>query len=150
MTKKLDLGSKPKKTRKKAAPKKKMGLGDAVEKVTKATGIKKAVDIFSQITGADCGCEERKEKLNNLFKRKKMKARCITKDEYYQLTTILEGIRKQIKPDVQRKIAKLYSGIFGTRYEVWCDSCPEIWKSKLADLQGVVDVYKKDLEAAQK
>lgn len=146
MTKKLELTDKPKRTRKKAEPKSKPGVGDMVEKVTKATGIKKAVEIFSLITGVDCGCEDRKEKLNELFRRKKLKARCITKDEYYQLTTILTGLKRQIRPQMQRKIAKLYSSIFSTRYEIWCDSCPEIWRSKLGDLQGVVDVYKAELE----
>ena len=41
------------------------GLGDTIEKITTATGIKKVVDTISNITGKDCGCNERKEKLNN-------------------------------------------------------------------------------------
>ena len=41
------------------------GLGDAIEKITTATGIKKAVDTVSKVTGRDCGCGRRKEKLNN-------------------------------------------------------------------------------------
>ena len=45
--------------------KKARGLGDTIENFTKATGIKKAVDAISNATGKDCGCEERKRKLNN-------------------------------------------------------------------------------------
>ena len=41
------------------------GLGDIIENVTTATGIKKVVDKVSEITGKDCGCKERKERLNN-------------------------------------------------------------------------------------
>jgi hypothetical protein len=41
------------------------GLGDTIEKITTATGIKKVVDKISEATGKDCGCEERKERLNN-------------------------------------------------------------------------------------
>ena len=41
------------------------GLGDTIEKITTATGIKKAVDTVSKVTGRDCGCGRRKEKLNN-------------------------------------------------------------------------------------
>lgn len=41
------------------------GLGDTIEKITTATGIKKVVDKISEATGKDCGCEERKAKLNN-------------------------------------------------------------------------------------
>jgi len=40
------------------------GLGDTIEKVTKFTGLKAAVE---SIFGEDCGCSERKEKLNKLF-----------------------------------------------------------------------------------
>jgi len=42
------------------------GFGDTVEKFTKATGIKKAVEIITEAVGIkDCGCNGRKEKLNN-------------------------------------------------------------------------------------
>ena len=41
------------------------GLGDTIEKITTATCIKKAVDTVSKVTGRECGCGRRKEKLNN-------------------------------------------------------------------------------------
>ena len=45
------------------------GLGDSIEKITKATGIKKVVE---KVTGEkDCGCNKRKEKLNKMFPYKK-------------------------------------------------------------------------------
>ena len=54
------------------------GLGDAIEKVTTVTGIKKVVDTVSKAVGKDCGCNKRKEALNNpnllvnkMFNRKK-------------------------------------------------------------------------------
>lgn len=37
------------------------GLGDSIEKVTKATGIKKATDWIFDKLGKDCGCSERKK-----------------------------------------------------------------------------------------
>tara|TARA_R110000796_G_scaffold8646_3_gene28179 strand:+ start:559 stop:714 length:156 start_codon:yes stop_codon:yes gene_type:complete len=43
------------------------GLGDTIEKITTATGIKKIVDTVSKATGNPCGCGERKEKLNKVF-----------------------------------------------------------------------------------
>ena len=43
------------------------GLGDSIEKITKATGIKKVVDTMSKVTGKDCGCSRRKKKLNQAF-----------------------------------------------------------------------------------
>jgi len=43
------------------------GLGDTIEKFTKATGIKKVVDKISEVTKKDCGCGKKKETLNRLF-----------------------------------------------------------------------------------
>tara|TARA_R100001015_G_C4598460_1_gene153548 strand:- start:800 stop:976 length:177 start_codon:yes stop_codon:yes gene_type:complete len=43
------------------------GLGDTIERVTTATGIKKAVDYISEKTGKDCGCDRRKDALNKRF-----------------------------------------------------------------------------------
>ena len=40
------------------------GLGDSIEKFTKATGIKKIVDT---VTKGDCGCNKRRDALNRAF-----------------------------------------------------------------------------------
>lgn len=41
----------------------KIGLGDIIDNITTATGIKYLVN---KVTGGNCGCDERKEKLNNI------------------------------------------------------------------------------------
>ena len=43
------------------------GLGDTIEKITKATGVKAVVEAVSKATGKDCGCQKRKEALNEKF-----------------------------------------------------------------------------------
>ena len=43
------------------------GLGDTIEKITKATGIKKVMDKVNKVTGKDCGCNKRKDTLNRFF-----------------------------------------------------------------------------------
>jgi len=43
------------------------GLGDSIEKFTKATGIKKVVDTVGKITKKPCNCGDRKDTLNRLF-----------------------------------------------------------------------------------
>ena len=58
------------KTTKTVKAKESKGLGDDIEKITKATGIKKVVDTFAELTGIDCGCDARKAKLNKLFPRR--------------------------------------------------------------------------------
>jgi len=47
--------------------KKSKGLGDTIEKITTATGIKKIVDVVSNAVKKDCGCKAKKETLNRLF-----------------------------------------------------------------------------------
>lgn len=43
--------------------KKSKGLGDTVDKITTATGLKKLVKAVSK----DCGCDRRRDKLNEMF-----------------------------------------------------------------------------------
>ena len=43
------------------------GLGDTIEKITKATGVKKVVDKVAKATGKDCGCNKRRDTLNRVF-----------------------------------------------------------------------------------
>ena len=66
-----------------------MGLGDVVETITEATGIKAVVDWFSDATGIDCGCEARKEKLNELFKTKRNKPQCWDESDYNSFKAFL-------------------------------------------------------------
>lgn len=43
------------------------GLGDTIEKITTATGIKAAVNKVSDVLNVPCGCQKRKEALNERF-----------------------------------------------------------------------------------
>ena len=51
------------------------GLGDSIEKFTKATGIKSFTQVLARngVFGKkkDCGCNKRKDKLNKAFPYKK-------------------------------------------------------------------------------
>lgn len=48
--------------------KKSKGLGDTIEKITTATGIKSVVEKVANAVGAeDCGCDKRKDTLNRVF-----------------------------------------------------------------------------------
>ena len=42
-----------------------MLLGDRIEQITTATGVKKVVDKVAKATNKDCGCAKRKAALNN-------------------------------------------------------------------------------------
>ena len=43
------------------------GLGDTIEKLTTATGIKKVVETVAKAAGKDCGCNKRRDTLNRVF-----------------------------------------------------------------------------------
>ena len=43
------------------------GLGDTIEKITTATGIKGMIGKLHKVTKKDCGCNKRKETLNKMF-----------------------------------------------------------------------------------
>lgn len=47
------------------------GLGDSIEKFTKATGIKSVVSKVSSAIGKDCGCNERRDTLNRIVPYRK-------------------------------------------------------------------------------
>ena len=49
------------------------GLGESIEKFTKATGIKSMVDRVSEGLNIPCGCEGRRDALNILFPYKNKK-----------------------------------------------------------------------------
>lgn len=42
-----------------------MLLGDRIEQITTATGIKTVVDKVAKVTKKECGCAKRKQALNN-------------------------------------------------------------------------------------
>ena len=53
------------------------GLGDTAEQVFEKTGIKKAVKFLA---GEDCGCDKRKDMLNQIFPYQK--PNCLTEEEF--------------------------------------------------------------------
>ena len=49
------------------------GLGDSIEKITRATGVKHMVDTISEGLNIPCGCQGRKDALNKIFPYKNNK-----------------------------------------------------------------------------
>lgn len=79
-----------------------VGLGDIVEKVTKATGIKKVVDMFTP-EGEDCGCDKRKKALNKTRLKNKT-ILCLNVDEYKYLDKLFKKpswTRSDIEPMIK-------------------------------------------------
>jgi hypothetical protein len=119
------------------------GLGDIIENITKATGIKKLVEWA--FGGIDCGCDARKEKLNKLFPRKR-KPECLLEDEYNYLKYIkLENFpaHHNLNSEMQRRILKISNRIFSKRQEfTTCSSCV---KTLVNQMKTVLKAYEKEL-----
>lgn len=94
-----------------------IGLGDVVEKVTKATGIKKMVETFTD--GKDCGCQKRKEKLNHINIKFPV-VRCFTEEQWHQWSIFR---KKENKNQVTRHeqiglIIPIYRQLFARQLKV--------------------------------
>jgi hypothetical protein len=120
-------------------PKKSRGLGDTIEKITTTTGIKKLVEIF--VDGKDCGCEQRKEKLNELFPYR-FKARCLTEYEYNRWKEFKAIRTLTISREQVNYVCELYASVFNRPIWFPCASCsPKPLISMIDKLDKVYDSY---------
>lgn len=110
------------------------GLGDTVESVLKATGIDKVAKF---ILGEDCGCDERKAKLNALFPYKK--PLCLTETEYEWLKAWIDTKTNQVTPSDQAQILVIYNRIFLQRNEP--SNCSSCLKDMVDQLKQVMLTY---------
>lgn len=130
-----------KSTKKKPSTKSK-GLGDTVEKITEATGIKKAVKMFTEATGVDCGCDERKKKLNALFPYKHTE--CLEEKEYEFLKDFYATFDgTNVAEKYTRPLAEIHARVFNHKFDIPCSCSPKTWKGWIKDLRKVYDEYKK-------
>lgn len=95
------------------------GLGDSIEKITEATGIKAAVKF---VAGEDCGCDKRKEALNKIFSYNKPE--CLTEDEYNYLSEFYSKERNVIGGLEKQQLLLIYNRVFRTNKRMTsCSAC---------------------------
>jgi len=111
------------------------GLGDDIEKITEATGIKKLVKF---IAGEDCGCDARKEKLNKVFRHNKLE--CLTEDEYDYLTVFFIKNKNTLNNEEIKKLYEISNRIFNKKNKP--SSCSSCVRSIVLRLKKVVDAYR--------
>ena len=121
------------------AKRKSQGLGDTIEQLTEVTGIKKVVEIFTKATGVDCKCDERKEKLNNLFPYNR-NINCLNESDYNKLTKYLSAQQTTLTAIEQQEVSDIYFNVFNYRLQI--SSCASCWKGKLDELRRVYNEYK--------
>lgn len=118
-----------------ARPKKSKGLGDTIEKITEATGIKAVVEAVSEATGIDCGCGERKDLLNKLFPYKQTE--CLTDEDNEWLKVFFETNNNQLTPKQQNKIIDIYKNVFNQAIQP--SNCGSCWRDRIAEIRKVYD-----------
>lgn len=97
------------------------GLGDSIEKITKATGIKQATDWIFDKLGTDCGCDARKEKLNKMFP---YKVECLNEEEYIYLKVFFSRNKSVVNNNEQLQLLAIHNRVFNTnKKKSNCGSC---------------------------
>ena len=97
--------------------KKNKGLGDTIASITAATGIDK---VAKAVLGDDCGCEERRKQLNQMFPNFR-NIRQFTEDEIKIYEEVFPTVNScTLTPGEKTIISALYHSVFGE---------PPKWKS---------------------
>ncbi len=108
------------------------GLGDTIEKITTATGIK---SVVKAVWGDDCGCEERKAKMNRRFAY----INCLEEKEYNYLKEWFKHNKTQVKTKEQDELLLIYNRVFKTnKKRTNCSSC---LREIINNLKGVYNEY---------
>lgn len=110
------------------------GLGDSLEKVFEATGIADAVKF---IAGEDCGCDERKAKLNKLLPFRNPE--CFTEEEYVWLSDLFERHTNVVDRTTQQKLVDTYNRVFHKKQRL--TSCGSCVRRVYNDLKTYLDKY---------
>ena len=111
------------------------GLGDTVEKITEVTGVKKATKF---LFGEDCGCDERKEKLNKMFPYSK-KPECLKQKEFKFLDRVYKANARALSREDNRELYTIYNRVFNAKkVSTTCGSCV---KSVMNELKKIYDEY---------
>lgn len=113
------------------------GLGDTIAKITKATKIDKLVKF---IAGEDCGCDERQKKLNQMFQYRKQ-IKCLTEEQYDELSIFFEANPRVIKPSEIRNLNEMHFEVFGYR-EGTCEGCI---RTMVSNLRNVYNTYNEEI-----
>ena len=110
------------------------GLGDTIAKITKATGIDKAVKFLA---GEDCGCDARQEAMNKAFRYKRPK--CLLENEFIYLEMWFSKHRNNVKPTEQKELLKIYNRVFSDKKIM--TSCGSCIRSVTNELNSLYKTY---------
>ena len=115
------------------------GLGDTVASVTKATGLDKVAKSAAALLGMDdCGCDERKERLNKAFRY--AKPNCLEEQDFVFLSEFLTASRTRVTHPQQVRLLNIYNYAFNQNIEP--TSCGGCLRRVIDQLKRLVNVHK--------
>lgn len=106
---------------------KKGGAGSAIKKVLESKAIKPIVKEIKKLIwkdGEDCGCDDRKKVLNDLFP-KRFIARCFTEDEHKDWGSFKEVRTLNLSAEQVSLVCQMYSDVFHRLYWRPCIHCSQ-------------------------
>ena len=112
-----------------------IGLGDVVESITKATGIKKVVEAITD----DCGCDERKEKLNKIHVWKKRNVQCVKEEDYEWLKENVKESKSRYTFEERERLVNIYNYIYNTKEKN--SNCSSCIRGLVKTLRRYLEVY---------
>ena len=119
------------------------GLGDVIEVITKVTGIKALVKA---VAGEFCGCEERREMLNNLLPRGRKQVRGMTKEEHTEYGSFIDTRKAgRLEKEEVQYLFSMYTKIYNRKWaKVRCTQCALAGRVKeaMADLDRAYENQK--------
>ena len=113
--------------------KKSKGLGDTIEKVTEATGIKAVVKA---VAGDDCGCNERKALLNELFPNYENLEMSEADRATFERLGIPALAGQPFSAEARKELQPVYARVFEGRKAPDC-ACGMAWRRALQRLEKV-------------
>jgi hypothetical protein len=111
------------------------GLGDVVESITKATGIKAVVEAVSKAIDKDCGCKARKEDLNKKFPNRKLND--LSQENFDVLNEWFSIKQHSVSHEWQKKLVGIYNDVFNSKREL--SSCSPCIAGMIRELNVVFD-----------
>lgn len=114
-----------------------IGLGDVVEKITEATGIKAIVNAVTD----DCGCEEKKVKLNKKyrFSYSRNNLRCFNEETYNKWTELKPRAHKTLSEDDYKTIVDIGIQLFEQDNTKQIHTCGPCLEYLIIDINRVYD-----------
>lgn len=122
-----------------------VGIGDLVDAVVNSPILSPVTEAIKSLIwkdGEDCGCDERKEKLNSMFRKKQ--PRCLIESDYIAIKDIVPEITHQVQYADLFKIAKAHASVFNYHFTGVCSSCTATNRGIIKDMKLILKEYDND------